>query len=401
KLQQKNRTHTTRPDPVDQKVPQSMVFKTGSSDVGKGLSQLVMDVRTVMQPHTAIKLREQKSNKLKDFLAMAGPLGVSHLLMFSKSHAESTAVLRIAHTPRGPTLHFKVKKYTLARDIRRVQRHPRTLISELRNPPLLVLNGFAPNSGEAEAEALKGGLPKNSSIRLMTSMFQNMFPPITATTSALKTIQRVMLVNLNKKTGLIEVRHYAITTKTVIKRNTITTATDQPVIKDESDEDVNMNSDNDVDFTEDAKMSFNKLGSEDEGDSEEDLKEEDNVSDNRSHVRLKKFLASRKSSRFPKLGRTQDAADFLLGTETSGEMSDTMTSDSELEDDEIFESRLLSKDGSRSKKAVKLTEVGPRMTLQLSKITDGVCEGETLYNAFPPKATKKGGKSRKKSATTE
>ena len=37
----------------------------------------------MMSPYTALKLKERKSNSLKDYLALSGTLGVSHLLCFS------------------------------------------------------------------------------------------------------------------------------------------------------------------------------------------------------------------------------------------------------------------------------------------------------------------------------
>ena len=56
-----------------------------------------------------------KKNTLKDFVAMAGPLNVSHLLMFTKS--EKSVNLRIARMPRGPTLHFQVNSYSTISDL--------------------------------------------------------------------------------------------------------------------------------------------------------------------------------------------------------------------------------------------------------------------------------------------
>jgi ribosome biogenesis protein SSF1/2 len=48
---------------------------------------------------------------------MAGPLGVTHLLLFSKSKESGNTNLRLALTPRGPTLHFRVEKYSLCKDV--------------------------------------------------------------------------------------------------------------------------------------------------------------------------------------------------------------------------------------------------------------------------------------------
>lgn len=100
-----------------------MVLRIGSNMKNHSLTQLVRDMRNVMQPHTAIKLRERKSNKLKDFVVMAGPLNVSHLLVFSQSESGTTQ-LRLGRMSRGPTITFKVENYSLAKDVRRILKHP-------------------------------------------------------------------------------------------------------------------------------------------------------------------------------------------------------------------------------------------------------------------------------------
>jgi len=67
-----------------------------------------MDIRKVMEPHTAHKLKVSvtiatvcllslypqalKNNVLRDFLHVAGPYGVTHLLMFSKSEVSANLV---------------------------------------------------------------------------------------------------------------------------------------------------------------------------------------------------------------------------------------------------------------------------------------------------------------------
>lgn len=47
-------------------------------------------------------------------------------------------------------------------------------------------------------------------LKLVTVMFQNMFPAINVNTVKLPTCQRVLLLNNNKETGLIDLRHYLI-----------------------------------------------------------------------------------------------------------------------------------------------------------------------------------------------
>ncbi|XP_018398052.1 PREDICTED: protein Peter pan [Cyphomyrmex costatus] len=83
-------------------------------------------------------------------------------------------------------------------------------------------------------------------------------------------------------------------------------------------------------------------------------------------------------ARIPNLSKCQDISDFL--------MKPTM-SESEAEDDESSHVTLpqnLSSRGNQanSKSAIKLFELGPRITLQLIKVENGLLDGEVLYHEF-------------------
>ena len=51
---------------------------------------------------------------------MAGPLGVTHMIIINKTDAGSN--MRVARLPRGPTLTFRIKRYSHAADVARLQR---------------------------------------------------------------------------------------------------------------------------------------------------------------------------------------------------------------------------------------------------------------------------------------
>lgn len=55
-----------------------------------------------MAPNTATALRESKRNQLKDFLHVAGPLGVTHFLVLTATH--NASYLRVAKCVRLPGL---------------------------------------------------------------------------------------------------------------------------------------------------------------------------------------------------------------------------------------------------------------------------------------------------------
>ncbi|KAJ9191617.1 hypothetical protein DTO166G4_1073 [Paecilomyces variotii] len=328
--------------------PKSMVIRIGASEVGSSVSQLVKDVRLMMEPDTASRLKERKSNKLKDYTTMAGPLGVTHFLLFSKSSTGNTN-MRLALTPRGPTLHFKIENYSLCKDVARAQKHPRTGGQDHKTPPLLVMNNFnSPGATE------KSKVPKHLE-SLATTVFQSLFPPISPQTTPLTSIRRIMLVNreLGPATGdgqdayVLNVRHYAITTrKTGIPKRIRR-----------------------LDATE--------------------LRHKD-----------------KKKSAIPNLGKLDDAADYLLDPSAAGYTSASETeldTDAEVEVAGTTTKKVLNKrelqrmkagekkpermttNSGVEKRAVKLVELGPRMKLRLTKVEEGMCGGRVMWHAFKSK----------------
>ncbi|KAJ4727686.1 PETER PAN-like protein [Melia azedarach] len=120
-------------------------------------------------------------------------MGVTHFLMLSKT--ETAPYLRVARTPQGPTLTFKIHEYSLAVDVAQSQLRPRCPQDLFKNSPLIVLSGFGIG---------------DQHLRLTTIMFQNIFPAIDINAVKLSTCQRIVLLNYNKDTKLINFRHYSI-----------------------------------------------------------------------------------------------------------------------------------------------------------------------------------------------
>lgn len=293
----------------------------------------------MMEPHTASRLRERKSNRLKDYVTMAGPLGVTQLLLFSRSDMGSTN-LRITRCPRGPTIHFRIADYSLVKDIRKVLRNPKSPGKEFSTPPLLVMNNFTstvPNNPDGS----KGRAPPQDA--LLTSMFQNMFPPISAQHTKISTIRRVLLLNRHPVSEgsaeyVIDVRHYAITTKSV--------GLSRPIRRI-------------------------------------------NAAEKRVHKGTDPLRVNKKGA-LPNLGKLEDIADYMLDpTAAAG----GYTSESEAEEEAQVE--VLNPSASREKKkrlprgpekkSIHLTELGPRMTLEMMKIEDGLADGRTLWHAYEKK----------------
>eukprot|EP00397_Hematodinium_sp_SG-2012_P029747 GEMP01031454.1.p1 GENE.GEMP01031454.1~~GEMP01031454.1.p1 ORF type:complete len:461 (+),score=102.61 GEMP01031454.1:36-1418(+) len=173
--------------------PRSFVVKKGH--VSNDTQDLIRDFRDVMSPNCAKSLRESKNTKIRDYLAVAGPLGVTHLTMFTNT--DTTTLMRVARFPHGPTLTFRVTKYSLCRDIQSIQKRPHKTQQDLHHAPLLVMNGM-------------GG--QNSDTKLMAEVLRNMFPPIDVDAFTTHNCRRVVMFHMETD-GTIQFRHFAITTK--------------------------------------------------------------------------------------------------------------------------------------------------------------------------------------------
>ena len=77
------------------------------------LKGLVKDMRNVMYPYTASKLKEEKNQKIEDYVRAATLFHATHLLAFSMT--ENQTMLKICKLPAGPTITFKISGFTLAK----------------------------------------------------------------------------------------------------------------------------------------------------------------------------------------------------------------------------------------------------------------------------------------------
>lgn len=335
---------------IDKNDPKSMVIRIGAGEVGSSISQLATDVRRVMEPGTASRLKERKANKLRDYVTMCGPLGVTHLMLFSRSSSGNTN-LRLSTTPQGPTLNFRVEKYSLARDVKRAQKHPLGGGKEYITPPLLVMNSLTSEPGKGSDK-----IPRHLET-LVTSVFHGLFPPINPQVAPLKSIRRVLLLNRERSpeddgSYVINFRHYAITTKVT------------------------------------------------------------GVSKAVKRLNAAERLMNSKSrkGKLPNLSKLQDIADYMIGGENGDGYTTDATSGSEVDTDaevEVLEADKRKKVAARraaaaaaaaeedeeeedadetndrvERRAVKLVELGPRMKLRLTKVEEGLCGGKVLWHEY-------------------
>lgn len=287
-----------------------------------------------MSPYTALNFQEDtKNSKLSRSMThyakeLTGPLGLTHILSLSQNAHRLT--LRLARTPAGPTLTFKVQRFSLSRHVRAIQRRPFDVGSAGSRigarPPIVVTNNFGDEGADPH-------------VKLMRITFQSMFPAINVGTVKLSDCRRVVLFNFIRRdvakpaekgdgAGAIEdedeeveIRHYAI-------RATPTGVTS----------------------------------------------------------RVRRLV----QSKIPDLSNLDDISDYITGTTPSGQPAPAGVgggvSDSEAEDEDthvVLPQSYAGKGNARSQRsALKLVELGPRLRTKLVKVERGMAAGDVMYHAY-------------------
>ncbi|KAG8738076.1 hypothetical protein FRC12_016922 [Ceratobasidium sp. 428] len=320
----KNRTHLKGGIPAEGSTsagttgaPRSIVVKHGQ--VGPALAQLVRDLRKVMEPNTASRLRERKRNKLKDYLVIAPTLGVTHIIALTLTPIAPS--LRIVRLSAGPTLSFRIERYSLTKDLLNASRHARSIGMEYLSPPLLVLASFPPP-----------GPTTPPHLSLIQKFFQALFPPLSPHTISLSTARRVILISYSSQTNTLSLRHYLIGVRALgVTR----------------------------------------------------------------HVR-KLVDGKTATHQILDLGREKDVADYVLrqagevgpdGYESASSAASDVGEEAGQAEVHLAGDYVGRNNRAGAKRAVKLTEIGPRLELRLAKITEGVPgkQGAVLYHEFVKK----------------
>lgn len=235
-------------------------------------------------------------------------------------------------------------------------RHPRAGANDYLVAPLLVMNNFL--TSDADRERLGDAAPPKHLEKLVTDMFQGLFPPIQPHTTPLHTIKRVLLLNREPPSEAngsytISLRHYAITTKITGVPKAI----------------------------------------------------------RRLYAAEKLLGKSEKKRALPDLSKLEDVADYMLDPSAAGYTSASDTEpdtegENEVEVSAPVRQKVLSrreKEKLRSgetpsnarargtkprveKRAVKLVELGPRMKLRLTKVEEDVCSGKIMWHEFITKS---------------
>uniref|UniRef100_A0A8C7J602 Peter pan homolog n=1 Tax=Oncorhynchus kisutch TaxID=8019 RepID=A0A8C7J602_ONCKI len=230
-----------------------------------------------------------EKNVLNDFVAVAGPLGVTHFMIFTKT--PSSVNMRLARLPKGPMLHFRVTKVNVVSSLKRHRMHEQ----QFTHHPLLVLNNFG---------------SEGMHVKLMATMFQNMFPSIKVHKVSLNAIKRCVLVNYDPVSQEIEFRHYSL--KVV-------------------------------------------------------------------PVGMSRGVKKLMQEKFPNMSKFEDISDLLMKGANLSESDAEQDGDHNITElPQIYSGR---GNMASQQRAVRLTEIGPRITMQLVKIEEGMGDGNILYHA--------------------
>jgi ribosome biogenesis protein SSF1/2 len=313
------------------KIPRSLIIRRGK--VESELVELVSDLRKLMRPYTAVNFKEDATNRKITLVHYANSLtsamGITHILALSQNGASVN--LRVGRTPAGPTLTFRVKRFTLGRHLRAVQRRPIDSTKAFESPPVVVTNNF-------------GDVTAAPHVKLMRITFQNMFPAINVSTVKLNECRRVVLFNFIRR--------------------------DVADLKTNDDKSVKRNGD------------------------EDDLEDEE-VEMRHYAIRAKPVGVDRKvrrliEAKIPNLSKLDDISDYITGQTSSGAPAPAVNSgalsDSEAEDETahvVLPGKYRGKGNNKSQKsALKLVELGPRLRLKLVKVERGMASGDVMYHAY-------------------
>jgi ribosome biogenesis protein SSF1/2 len=274
------------------------------------VADLVQDMRKIMMPYTAANFKEdanyRKLTLHKYCQHVCLPLGISHIMAFSQN--QEKLALRIAKTPQGPTLTFRVHRFSLAKHVQHLQKRPMNTNTLVDHSPIVVTNNFGDQSAPPQ-------------VKLMRITFQNMFPAINVASVQLKDCRRVVLFHLvdEGEEQRVEVRHYAIKA---------------------------------------TPVGMNR--------------------------KVRRLI----QAKLPNLNKVQDIADYITGTANASTNVDA-ASDSEPEDSnavvELAQNYAGRGNKSHQKSALKLVELGPRLSLELLKVEQGMGEGNVMFHAHMTK----------------
>lgn len=369
---------------TDEKTPKSLVIRRGKGH-SQVVADLVQDLRQLLLPYTALHFQEDAGNRklsVAQYIQhLALPMGITHIWQLSVSQprknkegehqkdnpATSPDIhqnlnIQLIRTPVGPTLHFRVHSFSLIKGVQRVQKRPISLNNSLReHPPVVVTHNFGDHTAPPH-------------IKLLRITFQNLFPALNVATVPLSACKRVVLFNLI----------------------------------DEEDDVEGNGLEEDADGEGEESIAENNKKNKKRKSATNAIKVEATSSRKKQLIHVRHYAIKATptgvhrrvrrlvniTKKIPNLSKCDDIADYL-----DGYVSEGGGSDSEPEEDTapILPASVT---GKPTQSALKLVELGPRLTLELIKVEKSVAGSGTtnpvLYHAFVEKSAEEAEELKKK-----
>lgn len=350
-------------------VPRSIIVVRGKYKP-EPMKSLCADLRKVMLPFTAKDLDKSGNTKIIDYVEFSKQAHVTHLITLTSS--VSLTALNICRLPHGPTLTFDIQNYCTMKNLRNFYQkdlnHQITCdeMSFFKDPAICILNNFTSNE---------------SHIQLMSLTFQNMFPPVDVKSFKLSHVKRVALFNFDDEDETIEMRHYGIKKETdaitpfklgKMKKSANKKLKDVQYKLEKTKEELQEL----YNQRKEMKEKYGKSKTIEKLQSIEDLS--DPMTNLEADIALKeKTLLSYvdKEKNIQLELENIENNESLMEPSTNNPSSSNSFQGESVEVDDMFESN------SRTKVKIRLEEIGPRMTLKLRKVVEGVFTGETIYHS--------------------
>ncbi|XP_952278.1 (SSF, Peter Pan) family member protein, putative [Theileria annulata] len=205
----KSRKKKSKPSPdhtIDTESPRILVIRRGS--VNHEMKQLAQNLRLILSPNCAARLKEGSRQRLRDFTSVTDVLGLTHLIVLSQG--SEISYLKIANLPSGPSFTFQINKISLISDIFKHCKNPQSFDSS-NYSPLLVLNGFSRGTSKgSDDDGSKDDSSRfDKAMTRVTETLNKMISPVDLSTTKIQNCKRVILFH-KQNDGTIVLRHYSI-----------------------------------------------------------------------------------------------------------------------------------------------------------------------------------------------
>lgn len=180
----RRRKHRTHVEGEESTSKTTLILRRGK--VGPVIKHLIAELRIVFYPNTPTQIQEGSKQTLADILEAAKANEAGNLLLISCT--EASTYLKAVCLPSGPTVTYKVDKFTLASDVTRNASKKVTLQKDFNSQAVLVSQGLTSD--------------------LTKVVFEALLPNLDPSATTLKKCRRVVL--LVEEDGVLQFRHYLV-----------------------------------------------------------------------------------------------------------------------------------------------------------------------------------------------